>query len=234
MNNQQEIEKMILESGVAKVGFCQLKDVLPEEFKHLKSGISIAIRLSDQVISDIDLENGPTHTYFHHYRTVNAFIDQVSFKITNQLQQWGYLSMAIPASQSINDKGWHYRALFQHRTAATRAGTGWIGKSACLVTEEFGPRVRLGTILTNMKFNYDTPITTSQCGNCNLCMTSCPAKALKGGTWTAGMEREAFIDPEKCSNHMKSQYKHIGRGAVCGICIKACPKGRKVITKSSF
>ncbi|SNS05858.1 Epoxyqueuosine reductase QueG (queuosine biosynthesis) [Anaerovirgula multivorans] len=231
MNKQQQIEKMILDLGVEKVGFCQLDDLLPQEFKHLKNGISIAIRLSDQVISDIDLEKGPTHTYFHHYRTVNAFIDQVSFKITNQLQQWGYLAMAIPASQSINDKGWHYKGLFQHRTTATRAGIGWIGKNCCLVTEEVGPRVRLGTILTNMEFKYDIPITASQCGNCNLCITSCPVKALKGETWTAGMEREAFINPELCSSHMKSQYKHIGRGAVCGICVKVCPRGKKVLKK---
>lgn len=231
MNQQQEIEKLILDLGVAKVGFCKLDDLLPQGLKHLKSGISIVIRLSDQVVSDIDLEKGPTHTYFHHYRTVNAFIDQVSFKITNQLQQWGHLAMAIPASQSINDSGWNYRGLFQHKTTATRAGMGWIGKNCCLITEEFGPRVRLGTILTDMEFTYNTPITTSRCGNCKLCIRSCPAKTIKGETWAAGMEREALIDPEKCSRHMKNEYKHIGRGAVCGICLKVCPQGKEIIRR---
>lgn len=220
-----------MDLGVADVGYAQLEDLLPAEFKHLKSGISFGIRLSDQVVSDIDIEDGPTPTYFHHYRTVNTFIDQISYQITNQLQQWGHLAMAIPASQSINNTGWNYRGLFQHRTAATRGGIGWIGKSGCLVTEAFGPRVRLGTILTDMEFQYDEPIISSRCGECNLCVKACPAEALKGASWSAGMEREKILDPQLCSEHMKKQYKHIGRGAVCGICIKTCPKGNQVLKR---
>ncbi|AKL94298.1 hypothetical protein CACET_c07880 [Clostridium aceticum] len=231
MDKQQQLTTMLLELGAAKVGYGELEDVLPEEFKHLKSGISIAVRLSDQVISDIDPKNGPTHTYFHHYRTVNAFIDQITFKVTNQLQQWGYLAMAIPASQSINHEGWNYQGLFQHRTAATRAGIGWIGKNSCLVTEEFGPRVRLATILTNMAFKYNEAITVSQCGECNLCVEGCPANALKGSLWSPKVPRQEMIDPEVCSNHMKSRYKHIGRGAVCGICVKICKEGNQVLKR---
>ncbi|SDK18002.1 4Fe-4S double cluster binding domain-containing protein [Natronincola ferrireducens] len=229
--DKQQLTKMLLDLGAAKVGYCNLKDLLPQQFQHINNGITIAIRLSDQVISDIHPQNGPTHTYFHHYRTVNAFIDQLTFKVVTQLQQWGYLAMAIPASQSINNEGWNYRGLFQHRTAATRGGIGWIGKSCCLVTEEFGPRLRLGTILTNMDFDYDEPINESLCGECSVCVDSCPAGALKGAVWTPGLEREEIINPEVCSNHMKSQYKHIGRGAVCGICLKVCPKGKEVLKR---
>lgn len=231
MLKQNELTEILLDTGVSKVGYSNLEDVLPEELKHLKSGISLVIRLSDQVISDIDKEKGPTPTYFHHYRTVNTFIDQVSLKVTTQLQRWGYLAMAIPASQSINNDGWHYRGLFQHRTAATRSGIGWIGKSNCLVTEEFGSRVRLGTILTNMEFQYDTSIEVSQCGKCNLCVTACPATALTGQEWKVGVAREELFDPELCSLHMKRSYKHIGRGAVCGICLKVCPKGKEILKK---
>ncbi|ABR47790.1 4Fe-4S ferredoxin, iron-sulfur binding domain protein [Alkaliphilus metalliredigens QYMF] len=229
MNQQESLTKTLLELGVAKVGYSHLEDVLPDEFKHLKSGVTIAIRLSDQIISDINIETGPTHTYFHHYRTANAFIDQVTFKIMTILQQWEHLAMAIPASQSINIEGWHFKSLFPHRTAATRSGMGWIGKNSCLVTEEFGPRVRLGTVLTNMEFQYDEPIKDSQCGDCDLCVRNCPALALKGTLWKPGLSREEMFDANKCSKHMKSEYKHIGRGAVCGICIKSCPKGNAVL-----
>ncbi|WIF94236.1 4Fe-4S double cluster binding domain-containing protein [Caminicella sporogenes] len=229
MNYKEELEKILKKSGATKVGFGYLGDVLPEELKHLKTGISIAIRLSDQVISDIDEE--PTHVYFHHYRIVNFRLDQIMLEAVLKLQEWGFLAMPVAASQSINVDGNKYKGVFQHRTAATRAGIGWIGKSGCLVTEEFGPRVRLGTILTNLEVEYDKPIEKSKCGSCIECMKACPALAIKGVLWYPGIKREELIDVQACSEHMSNFYHHIGRGSVCGICIKVCPIGSKVIKR---
>ncbi|KAB3529865.1 4Fe-4S double cluster binding domain-containing protein [Alkaliphilus serpentinus] len=225
---QEKLLNILVAEGVAKVGFSYVGDLLPERYKHLKSAVTVAIRLSQQIIDDIDINLGPTHTYFHHYRTVNTFIDQTTLKTSNILENWGYLAMAVPASQSINKDGWKYQSLFPHRTAATRSGIGWIGKNSSLVTEEFGPRIRLGTVLTNMEFDYHTPIVVSLCGKCDICVKACPANALVGGLWKAGMNREKLLDPHACSQHMHKAYQHIGRGAVCGICIKACPKGVRI------
>jgi epoxyqueuosine reductase QueG len=229
MNQTNDLKQKIKEWGASKVGFGYVEDVLPENLKHLKTGISIAIRLSDEIISQI--EDLPTHTYFHHYRTVNAFIDQVTLKIALKLQNMGYLAMPIPASQSVNIDGKKYRGIFQHRTAATRAGIGWIGKNACLVTDEFGPRVRLGTVLTNMKVDYDEPITGSKCGDCKKCVETCPSLALRGGLWVPEMKREELVDARACSMHMHNHYQHIGRGVVCGLCIRVCPRGTEVLKR---
>ncbi|QZY56247.1 4Fe-4S double cluster binding domain-containing protein [Crassaminicella profunda] len=229
MNQTNQLKEKIKEWGVSKVGVGYVEDVLPENLKHLKTGISIAVRLSDEIISQI--EEMPTHTYFHHYRTVNAFIDQVTLKISLALQDLGYLAMPIPASQSVNIDGKQYRGIFQHRTAATRAGLGWIGKNACLVTEEFGPRVRLGTVLTNMNADYDEPTERSQCGDCKKCVSSCPALALRGALWHPGIKREELVDAKACSMHMHNHYQHIGRGVVCGLCVSICPKGNKVLKR---
>lgn len=231
MTQNSILTNFILDQGVAQVGYSNLAAVLPEKYQHLKSGITLVVRLADEVISEIDIKNGPTHTYFHHYRTVNAFIDQVSLKVVTKLQQWGYLALAVPASQSINVDGWEFKGLFPHRTGAVMSGLGWIGKNCCLVTDEFGPRVRLGTILTNMELEYGKPINESQCGACDACVRACPAIALKGKLWEAGDEREALFDPRACSTHMHQQYQKIGRGSVCGICVKVCPRGKKVLKR---
>lgn len=227
MNYKEELKKLLMELGASKVGFGYLEDLLPDKYKHLKTGISVVFRLSDQVLNEIQSE--PTHSYFHHYRTVNFRIDQIILSGVSKLQELGFLALPIAASQSVNVDGNKYRGIFPHRTAATRAGLGWIGKNACLITEEFGPRVRLGTILTNMAVAYDEPIENSECGDCKKCVKSCPALALRGGLWYAGIEREELVDPQACSEHMSNYYKNIGRGSVCGICIKNCPKGTKVI-----
>jgi epoxyqueuosine reductase len=47
---------------------------------------------------------------------------------------------------------------FQHKTVATMAGMGWIGKSALLVTEEYGPNLRINTILTDAMLDCGTPL----------------------------------------------------------------------------
>lgn len=231
MEKQKQLTEYILEQGINRVGYSQLSELLPTKYRHLKSGITVALRLADEVVSEIDVKNGPTPTYFHHYRTANALIDQVTFKISSRLQEWGYSALPIAASQSINIEGWNYRGLFPHRTGAVMSGLGWIGRNCCLVTEEFGPRVRLGTVLTNMEFQYGTPILKSQCGDCKACVEACPAAALTGKEWVPGDPREDLFDPELCSNHMKRQYQKIGRGAVCGICVKVCSKGTHILKR---
>lgn len=224
---KEKIIKKAIDMGASKIGFANLENFLPDKFSHLKSGISIVVRLSDQIMNDV--VDKPTHTYFHHYRTVNFLIDQITLAITTMIQNEGYLAMAVPASQTVKTETDAYTGIFQHKTAATLSGLGWIGKNACLVTEEFGPRIRLGTVLTNMTFSYDEPIKKSKCGDCNICVTKCPALALKGSNWHQGVDRETLVDAFACSTYMSEQYKDIGRGSVCGLCISSCPRGIKVI-----
>jgi len=69
-------------------------------------------------------------------------------------------------------------------------------------------------------------ILPSPCQNCHLCVDACPAGAISGKTWTPNRTREEMFAPEKCSNYMKRAFQHIGRGAVCGVCIRVCPMAK--------
>ena len=81
---EKEIKDLLLKNGVSDVGFCSLKDTdAPLPF-----AVSIAVRLSDAVIDEID--GAPTATYFSHYRTVNAFIDRCILEAGLFLQKNGY------------------------------------------------------------------------------------------------------------------------------------------------
>lgn len=226
--SQKKISSLIDSLGVAKHGYADLKGLVPKQYNELTTGISIVVRLSDMVMNEIS-DQAPTHTYFHHYRTVNAFIDHLTLRVVMQLQSLGYHAVAVPASQSINLPGYDYSGVFQHRTAATKAGNGWIGKNASLITPEFGPRVRLGTILTNMPAVFNKPYLKSECGTCKICVTKCPPIALVGNNWSESSTRNDLVDARVCSTHMSTHYKHIGRGVVCGICVKSCPIGKERI-----
>ena len=227
-SEKKKIKALLKELGADLSGIGDVYPYLPASLKDMPIAISFAVRLSHRILEEISPMNGPSQTYFHHYRSINTFIDQISLKTMLAIQQMGYNAYVIPASQSLNDKNSKYRGMVSHRMTATRSGLGWIGKSGNLITEDFGPEIRLGTVLTSMPMEVDLPIEQSQCDDCLICVKACPAYALAGmHHWLPGIERELLVDPERCSQHMKKAYQHIGRGAVCGICMRVCPKGSK-------
>lgn len=220
---QDSITNFLFESGAGQIGFCRLGD---DEFGRnpfgLKYAVSYTIPLSDAVIDEI--QDAPTYTYFHHYRTVNTHLDNTSLKAGLMLSRAGYRYAAVPASQSVDG----LRGVFSHKYAAVMSGLGFIGKSGLFISREHGPRVRLGTILTDYDgFQVNTAVMECGCGECTLCQKACPAMAIRGRKWQPGIAREEIIDALACSAHMKKAYQKIGRGAVCGICMRVCPAPHK-------
>ncbi len=221
MGLEKIIRDMLLQEGAADVGFAKVSD---GPFGENSYAISIVIRLSDAVVDEIDGE--PTHTYFHHYRTVNAFIDRLVLRTGIILQNNGYKYIPIGASQSININGWNYNGRYSHKKVASLAHLGGIGKNSLFLHKDYGARVRLGTLFTNCEFETKQEEYHSPCTECDRCVKACPSGAIKGTLWQPGTERSQVFDPEKCSEYMKKNFKHIGRGAVCGICMRVCPAGK--------
>ena len=64
---------MITITDIKDILGCRVSDAgavkLPEPFMGLGYAVSLCIKLSDSVVDSIT--DRPTHTYFHHYRTVN-------------------------------------------------------------------------------------------------------------------------------------------------------------------
>lgn len=210
---QTKIKEFLLENGAGAVGFCELDK--PNQF-NLPYAISFVVPLSKAVTDEID--KMPTHTYFHHYRSVNTLIDNLSLRTGIMLSKEGYDYAAIPASQSVNG----LQGVFSHKYAACLSGLGFVGRSALFISEKFGPTVRLGTILTDLPVVREEEIKPFSCGECKRCVEACPAMAISGRDFKAGDDREVIIDAKACSDFMKKEFQHIGRGAVCGICMKVC------------
>jgi epoxyqueuosine reductase QueG len=211
------IEPFLSSLGITHIGLAKI----PEKFRPypaLPYAVSFGVPLSGALISSI--QQGPTHTYFHHYRTTNAFLDQSSLRLQLLLQSQGYNAVYVPASQTVDSDG--MRGLFSHKMAATLAGLGGIGQNALFVSSQCGPALRLSTVLTD----YPAPagsMVSNPCTNCGVCVQACPAGALTGAVWQPGMPRDELVDARKCSAHIKKAYRDIGRGAVCGICMAVCP-----------
>jgi epoxyqueuosine reductase QueG len=174
-----------------------------------------------------EIDDKPTFTYFNHYRSINSLIDSISLRTILFLQNNGFNAYSVAASQSIPTASVPYSGVFSHKAAAVSAGLGWIGKSALFIHNEFGPRVRLGTVLTDMPLPSGTTVMDSKCSACNKCVSACPAMAIRGGEWSPGVQRESLLDAKACSEYMSSKFKHIGRGSVCGICMRVCPNKKR-------
>ncbi len=211
---------MALTAGelITETGFSHNPDT---PFEGLEYAVSLVVRLSDAVVDEI--EDGPTKTYFHHYRTVNAYIDRAAEKLVLMLNAEGFRAAAIPASQSVGE----YAGRFSHKKCAVRAGLGSIGKSALFLSRKYGPRVRLGTVFTDAPLPVEEHEYRDRCGGCNICAESCAALAIRGVNYVPGMERREIFDARACSEYMKREFQGIGRGAVCGVCMRVCPLGMR-------
>ena len=63
------------------------------------------------------------------------------------------------------------------REAAYQAGIGWYGKNANILIPRRGSWFVLGSVLTDAKFETNSPIEES-CGSCTNCIDACPTQAI--------------------------------------------------------
>ncbi|WCN37322.1 tRNA epoxyqueuosine(34) reductase QueG [Aneurinibacillus uraniidurans] len=112
------------------------------------------------------------------------------------------------------------------RAVAARAGLGWVGKNTSLITHEFGSWVYLGEMLTNVAFPPDTPI-EDECGDCTLCIDSCPTGAIVQGGQLDSTRCVAFLTQIK--DYIPDEFRTAvgNRLYGCDTCQQVCPKNRK-------
>jgi ribosomal protein S18 acetylase RimI-like enzyme len=195
----------------------------------LTRAISIAEALDPAIIRDI--KEGPTPRYFAEYERANLLLAQLSDEAACALTEAGHRAQTFPPTTEQIDRA-TLSAKIQHRTVATRAGLGWIGKSGLLVTKEYGSAVRLASVLTDAPLETGKPTDASSCGVCRQCVDRCPAKAILGVTWEAGTSREQIYSPGACFKTARALSGAQGlQATICGVCIHACPWTQRYLAR---
>jgi epoxyqueuosine reductase QueG len=191
----------------------------------LPVAVSLIARIDGHALAR--LEQGDATTYRAEYRRLNGLLDEAVEALVAALRQRGHEAVGANATiySELPESGdWLAAGVFAHKTAATRAGLGWIGKTGLFVSPEAGPKVRLATVFTDLPLDLGTPVTEGRCGSCRRCLDACPAGAGRDVAWQAGMARELLFDAAACSRYMDSLGPAAGH--TCGLCVAACPFGR--------
>ncbi len=216
--------------GAATTGATVLDRVPGYPFPDLPYAVSIGYHLNPVVVREI--RSGPTDEYILEYNRVNKELSKLSGICVQYLHDQGYHAIAIEPTlpQVVRD---HLYAEFPHKTAATCAGIGWIGKCALLVTRMYGSAIRLTTVCTNAPLTTGRPVVHSYCGDCMMCVDSCPGKAPSGKNWDPTLHRDEFWNAEACFLCCEdAKTINLESAQVCGICIAVCPYTQRFIKSS--
>ncbi len=147
----------------------------------------------------------------------------------------GYSKMAFIANLvAALIRGMGYRAIpAGNDTAlsiplAMAAGLGEWSRMGLLITEKFGPRVRLCKVLTDlplMRDSYQAFGAVEFCQTCKKCAIHCPSQAIPHGEMTAEGPNFSnhsgvlkwYVDAEKCFSFWAKNRLD------CATCIRVCP-----------
>ena len=123
------------------------------------------------------------------------------------------------------------------RTAAARAGVGWIGKNTCVINQQFGSWLLLGVVVTSIPIapGVEFAIAPDRCGSCTRCIDACPTDALVAPRQMDASRCIAYLTIEKKGTIPEDLRAPIGRQVFgCDICQDVCPWNRKSSISNSL
>jgi len=216
---QKEIELDLLNSGADLFGFADVSDMTFSDSAKLQSAMAIGIAYDPEVVARLDSK---IDAFENHLDDTKRRMQDLLEICDRSLKESGFTAWAPPISTNLPG----LLSDFPHKTAATKAGLGWIGKNALFVSEEFGCGVRLATALTDARFAPGEPVAEIRCGDCIECVKACPYGAIRATNWHPGIEREKLLDASLCSEEREAFISKLGYKHPCGLCIKSCPVGK--------
>ncbi len=106
---------------------------------------------------------------------------------------------------------------------AERAGLGWIGKNTLLITEKFGSWIFLGEMLLDIELEKDKK-GVNKCQDCELCLLSCPSKALTA-PYSLNIEKCTAFQTVNKKSDLPSWFPTDKNNYIfgCDICQEICP-----------
>jgi epoxyqueuosine reductase QueG len=133
---------------------------------------------------------------------LNRELTYIAYHMAKSLRQHGWCAFYLPAAAQ-NPR--FRTAPFYHMPAMYLAGMGTLGLNCSILTPQFGPRVKVTSIITDCPLPTGEPLAEEMCTRCRLCVKNCPIGAIDGQGWK---------NPFACASY-----------GCCATCIAICPVG---------
>lgn len=216
---EEKIRKIFLEYPEVIYGFTDIE--YSEYCKQYKSALVFAVPYGEQ----LTMSNYTEEKFDKGIQDAKKILEKILMQIENILIECEVKHFIPPVAQNNEEE---LIAPFSFKYAAVNAGLGWIGKNDVIITEKYGPRVRLSAILIDNDFTYGQKITKSECPvSCTKCVDICPYNALHNTNWDINTLRSEIIDYKLCNLKRSRYIKKHGRKNACGLCMVICPIGIK-------
>lgn len=215
-----------------------LKSIIVMAFRELSSCESDSMQIAMNGRLDL-MEHSRSANY-----TMATFVER----------ELGGRAMTVPVSYPLpmDAQTQGAVAVVSTRHAAAAAGLGTFGRNNLVLHPLLGSRVIFTCVLTDLDLPVDTPLSTSVCDDCGICVEACPAGALDeegrtdvmaclkhcqpygiGGMIRFWMKYEAAGPDERremvAGEHFWRLYaaQSMGFQYFCFNCIRDCPVGRQ-------
>lgn len=165
--------------------------------------------------------------YFHAYCTnVAERLDDAGQRICATLECRGFRAFLMPGRGKGYRKG--MPGVISHVALARLSGMGTMGISGMLLAPEFGPRVRLATILTSCPLAKTPTILQKEvCADCGACQKCCPVECIQGKRFDPNCPEVQYIDKEACGQYRDKRQQEVGT-RFCNLCMAVCPVGKGI------
>jgi len=107
-------------------------------------------------------------------------MDKVAFRLAEELEAAGHPAFVVPAQETEWSLKRASYGRLSTRHLGVEAGLGTLGLEVNILTPEYGPRLYLTGVLTELELQADRPMTEQVCigESCSRCLHSCPGDAV--------------------------------------------------------
>lgn len=234
----QEIRKFSYKAGIDLVGFSSMDEpslyLRPENRGFMyemgyRWAISIACRISFAACELLlrGEDAGMLFCFDRHCREQAALLERAAHSLCLHLEDNGIRAFLVPGmGKGYNDGG--AKVTVSHMAQAHLAGLGEMGDSGMLITPQYGPRVRLATILVDHPLPLASKMLTGVCTHCGLCKKVCPSGSIKGERFNPSYPEQCYTDKNVCGRYRDGNKARLG-SRFCNLCMAICPVGRPAL-----